>query len=69
MAAKGLPVSPAGVARLYRPWLDTLVLDRRDEPLAHEVAALGITPVIAETIMTDRGAAETLARAVVGALA
>ncbi len=68
MAAKGLPVSPVGVAELYRPWLDFLVLDRRDEAWAPEVAALGITPVIAETIMTDRRAAEALARAVVEAL-
>ena len=68
MAAKGLPVSAIGVAQLYRPWLDVLVLDRRDEPLARDVASLGITPVITDTIMTGRGAEAALARATLDAL-
>lgn len=68
MAAKGLPVSPAGVAQLYRPWLDILVLDSRDEALVPDLATLGIRAVIAETIMTDRRAEETLARRVLEAL-
>lgn len=69
MAAKGLPVSAVGVAKLYRPWLDLLVLDRRDERLAPEVTALGITPVVTGTMMTDRGAEVALARATLEALA
>ncbi len=68
MAAKGLPVSALGVARLYRPWLDVLVLDRRDEGLAPDVAALGIAPLVTGTIMTDRQTEASLARAVVDAL-
>lgn len=68
MAAKGLPVSALGVARLYRPWLDVLVLDRRDEGLAPDVAALGIAPLVTDTIMTDRQTEASLARAVVDAL-
>ena len=63
MGAKGLPVSAVGVAQLYRPWLDILVLDHRDEGTAPDVARLGITPVITETIMTDRRAEAALARA------
>lgn len=69
MAAKGLPVSAVGVAKLYRPWLDLLVLDRRDERLAPGVTALGITPVVTGTMMTDRGAEVALARATLEALA
>ncbi len=68
MAAKGLPVSALGVARLYRPWLDVLVLDRRDEGLAPDVAALGIAPLVTDTIMTDRQTEGSLARAVVDRL-
>ncbi len=62
MAAKGFPVSAVGVAQLYGAWLDTLVLDRQDEEAAPELTRLGIAPIIAETIMTDRRAAEALAR-------
>jgi LPPG:FO 2-phospho-L-lactate transferase len=65
MAAKGLPVSALGVAQLYRPWLDVLVVDRRDEGLAPEVGALGIAPLVTGTIMTDRRAETALARALV----
>lgn len=68
MAARGLAVSAVGVAALYRPWLDALVIDRRDAGLASEIARLGVTPVIADTLMSDRGAAEALARRVLEAL-
>jgi LPPG:FO 2-phospho-L-lactate transferase len=64
MAARGLPVSPVGVARGYRPWLDLLVLDRRDAALAPEVEAQGVTAAVADTLMVDRGAREALARRV-----
>ena len=67
MTAKGLLVSALGVAQLYRPWLDVLVLDRRDEGLAPDIAALGIAPLVTGTIMTDRQAEVALARAVVEA--
>ena len=30
LSARGLDVSPLGVARAYRPWLDVLVVDRVD---------------------------------------
>jgi LPPG:FO 2-phospho-L-lactate transferase len=68
MAAKGLPVSALGVARLYRPWLDALALDHQDEELAPDIVALGIAPLVTGTIMTDRQAEAALARAVVEAL-
>ncbi len=64
MAARGLSVSATGVARFYRPWLDTLVLDRRDEALLSSLQELGVTPVLADTLMTDREKAEALARRV-----
>lgn len=64
MAARGLSVSATGVARFYRPWLDTLVLDCRDEALLSSLQDLGVTPVLANTLMTDREKAEALARRV-----
>jgi LPPG:FO 2-phospho-L-lactate transferase len=68
MLAKGLPVSPVGVAQAYEKWLDILVLDRQDSALASEVQALGIRAVVTDTIMRDRQTEVSLARAVVRAL-
>jgi LPPG:FO 2-phospho-L-lactate transferase len=62
MTVRGLPVSPAGVARAYTPWLRTLVLDTRDAALADEVAGLGVTPVLSDTLMTDAERERALAR-------
>lgn len=69
MAARRLPVSPLGVAELYRAWLDVLVVDRQDAALVPDLLSFGIAPVVAETIMADRRAEEALARAVLEALA
>ena len=64
MAASGLPVSAAGVARAYAAWLDVLVVDERDRGLAGEIAALGVKPVAAPTLMSDRATETALARRV-----
>jgi LPPG:FO 2-phospho-L-lactate transferase len=45
--------SPVGVARLYEGLIDVLVLDREDAGLAPQVRALGIEPVVADTVMRD----------------
>ena len=68
MAAKGLPVSAVGVAQLYSPWLDILLLDDRDQALVPDLRRLGITPFATDTIMTDRRRAEALARTALEAL-
>jgi LPPG:FO 2-phospho-L-lactate transferase len=52
----GHDVSPVGVARLFRDFLDAMVLDEVDAALAPAIAALGVEPVVAPTIM--RGPAE-----------
>jgi LPPG:FO 2-phospho-L-lactate transferase len=67
MRARGLPVSPAGVAAAYAPWLRTLVLDRRDAGGAAELERLGVAPVLADTLMTDRARELALARVVLAA--
>jgi len=68
MAAKGLPVSAAGVAWAYREWLDVMVLDRRDQGLTPDLLRLGVSPVVADTLMTDRQREMALARAVLETL-
>lgn len=68
MAARGLPVSATGVAWTYRQWLDVLILDRQDQGLTPEILGLGISPVIADTLMTDRERETALARVVLEAL-
>jgi len=69
MATLGLPVSPAGVARAYAPWLDTLVFDEQDRREAPEILALGVSPVTAKTIMAGQEDEVALARRVLELLA
>lgn len=64
MRARGLPVSPVGVATAYAPWLDALVLDRRDAGHAAELERLGVAPVAADVVMTDGPREIALARVV-----
>ena len=64
----GLEVSPQGIARLYRGLVDVFVLDRRDAAHADAIAALGMRPVVTETIMRTRAHAERLAAVVLRAL-
>ncbi|MFQ5898833.1 MAG: 2-phospho-L-lactate transferase [Candidatus Methylomirabilia bacterium] len=68
MAARGLPVSAAGVARAYRNWLDVMVVDYRDRGLTDELQGLGVSPVPADTLMTDRQREVALARVVLEAV-
>jgi LPPG:FO 2-phospho-L-lactate transferase len=67
LAARGLDVSPLGVARAYRPWLDALVIDRADEAHASDLEREGVRPVIADALMPDGAAEARLARVVLDA--
>jgi LPPG:FO 2-phospho-L-lactate transferase len=67
LAARGLDVSPLGVADAYRPWLDALVVDRSDAGLAAPLEARGVRPVLADALMLDGAAEDRLARAVLDA--
>jgi LPPG:FO 2-phospho-L-lactate transferase len=69
MAARGLPVSPLGVARAYAPWLDALLIAPDDESLGPDLAAAGVRPVIADIVMTDRASEAALARRTLEAVA
>ncbi len=69
MASRGLPVSAAGLARAYAPWLDVLILDERDRQAIPEILALGVSPVTAQIIMATREDEIALARRVLECLA
>lgn len=53
-----------GVARLYRGLAGVFVLDRADAGLAGGVEALGLRPVVCETVMVDPAARERVGRQV-----
>ncbi len=69
MSGLGLEVSPVGVARCYRDFLDVMVIDKQDEHLASEIEDLGIPAVATNTIMRDQAAKAALARRVLEAAA
>ncbi|MEZ5236788.1 MAG: 2-phospho-L-lactate transferase [Acidimicrobiales bacterium] len=64
----GHDVSVVGVARLYAPLAEVLVIDEVDAGLAGEVAAAGIRPVVAPTIMSTPERAAALGRTVLECL-
>ncbi len=64
MRELGHEASAAGVARMYRDVVGTLVIDERDAALAPSVNAIGVRAVVAATIMSSAAAAADLARCV-----
>jgi LPPG:FO 2-phospho-L-lactate transferase len=62
----GLEATVVGVARLYAPLAEALVIDHADADLADAVAAEGIRPIVAESIMRTPEIAAALARTVLG---
>ncbi len=63
----GMPADPAGVAGLYREFLDVFILDVRDRPAVAEVVSAGpggppLSVEIADTVMDDVAARRRLAR-------
>jgi len=67
MRARGLDVSPLGVAAAYAPWLRTLLIDPRDGDVAPALERAGVRAVVADVMMTDRGREVALARRVLDA--
>jgi LPPG:FO 2-phospho-L-lactate transferase len=64
----GYPSSSIGIARCYRPFLDALVIDRRDHGEANALAALGCRPIITDTVFSTPARATRVARIVLDAL-
>ena len=69
MGPLGIDVSCVGVAREYREFCSTLVIDSGDAARAGEVAAQGVRAVVADTLMTDARVAAALARDTLAAVA
>jgi LPPG:FO 2-phospho-L-lactate transferase len=65
MVELGTEASVVGVARLYAPWVGTLVVDVADESLAADVEAEGVRCIVAPTVMSSPQRAADLARVVV----
>jgi len=51
MKAVGIEATALGVAECYSEFLDTLIIDRVDRTLAPDIEALGIKPVVTNTLM------------------
>ncbi len=64
LAELGHEATVVGVARLYAPLAESLVIDHADAGLADAVAAEGIRPIVAESIMRTPEIAAELARTV-----
>jgi hypothetical protein len=62
-------VSALGVASVYAPWLDILLVDNRDAALTHAHRAAGIRTIVTETVMRGREGEIALARRALEALA
>jgi len=69
MRPLGMEVSCVGVAHAYRDFCSALVIDAGDAARAAEVEALGVRPVVADTLMRDARVAATLARHTLDAVA
>ncbi len=66
MAELGHEPSVVGVARLYAPFVSTLIIDLADASRADEVRACGVEVIVTDTIMSRPGVGATLARATLG---
>lgn len=68
MRGIGLEVSSAQVARLYRDFLDIMVIDTKDSPEAAVILDMAIEPVVVDTLMSNPAKAASLASTVLGQL-
>jgi LPPG:FO 2-phospho-L-lactate transferase len=62
LAAKGIDVSPLGVARFYEGLIDGILIDDEDRALAGSIRGLGVQVEVRNTIMGDRSDRIRLAR-------
>ena len=65
MAELGTEPSVVGVARLYAPWVSTLVIDEADRASDRAVEAEGVRCVVAPTVMSSPERAASLAELVI----
>lgn len=68
MRARGLEVSPLGVAAAYAPWLRVLLVDARDSDATPALGRSGVRAIVTDVMMTDRAREVALARRVLDAV-
>jgi len=68
MEGLGMEASAFAVAELYRDFVDFFVLDQQDAILSGRVEALGIKPVVTDTVMASAVVKKELARATLRAI-
>ncbi len=68
MKGLGMEVSPVGVARYYRDFLDMMIIDEQDKHLLSEIEDLGIPATATNTIMRDNASKVALAHVVLDAV-
>ena len=68
LKAINVQTTAVGVAELYRNFLDTFVIDGVDEQLGTSIAALGIKPIVTNTLMRTLSDKTRLARVVLSQL-
>ena len=68
LASLGHEATALGVARLYADLVEVFVLDTVDAALAPDVAALGLRPLVRDTVMDDDASRERLAAEVLEAV-
>ncbi len=64
----GHPVSSLGIAHCYRPFLDALVIDRRDRDDAAALERAGCRPIVADTMFTTPHRAARTSKMLLAAL-
>jgi LPPG:FO 2-phospho-L-lactate transferase len=69
MGPLGIEVSCVGIAEAYRDLCATLVIDTADADAVPRIEALGVRPVVADTLMRDERIAAALARDTLAAVA
>lgn len=69
MGPLGIEVSSVGVARAYADFCATLVVDTADAADVDRIRALGVRPVVTDTLMRDARIAAALARETLTAVA
>lgn len=62
LSAEGTPVTAAGVARRYAPWLDGWVVDDADQALVKSLTADGLVVRHTDTMLDDVEVAASVAR-------
>ncbi len=69
LADLGMEVSALQIARLYADFADIFILDQQDGMMKPQIEQLGLQVVITDTVMSDAGKKQELAKTVLSTLA